>query len=234
MRIWDLDPGFLNDNSLLGEHRELHGIVSILVNNKKGYRRHPETLRWQDCLGGLAVRHQLLVAEMDLRGFNHRSPLVGIGQELLWPGGWINPPGEQYQILRQKYLHRKPGRLPLPVNEQELWARHKYSVMARDYTAYRRYGTLVAGKQIAFASLAEKLVVVLRTPPTDGALRNTLLHMWGYLSTRSGMNPQTLSLSQLLTEIQRGTMTTAGPLYLKQSTALGELAFWADSFGQRR
>jgi len=26
MRIWDIDPGFLNAQSLLGEHRELHGI----------------------------------------------------------------------------------------------------------------------------------------------------------------------------------------------------------------
>jgi len=37
MRIWDINPGQLNDKSLLGEHRELHGIVSILVNNKSGY-----------------------------------------------------------------------------------------------------------------------------------------------------------------------------------------------------
>lgn len=33
MRVWDLSPGHLNDRSLLGEHRELHGIVSILANH---------------------------------------------------------------------------------------------------------------------------------------------------------------------------------------------------------
>jgi len=31
MRLWDINPGYLNRQSLLGEHRELHGIVSILV-----------------------------------------------------------------------------------------------------------------------------------------------------------------------------------------------------------
>ena len=46
MRIWDIHPGYLNNQSLLGEHRELHGIVSILVNKKKGYSQHPETKRW--------------------------------------------------------------------------------------------------------------------------------------------------------------------------------------------
>ena len=43
MRIWDLSPGYLNRGSLLGEHRELHGLHSIIVNGKKGYANHPET-----------------------------------------------------------------------------------------------------------------------------------------------------------------------------------------------
>ena len=226
MRIWDLDPGFLNDKSLLGEHRELHGIASILINNKKGYSRHPETLRWRGCLGALAVRHQLLVAEMELRGFNHRSPLRITGQPLVWPEIWINSPGEQYQILSQKYRHRPPGRITLPVNEQGLWARHKYSVMARDYNAYRHYGSQVARKQIVYPELAKELVVWLRTPPTSSAFRNSLLHMWGYVSGLSAKSPETLSLAQQLSEIQSVAMRATGPQYLKLSTALGELAYW--------
>nr|WP_320015958.1 pyrimidine dimer DNA glycosylase/endonuclease V [uncultured Desulfobacter sp.] len=43
MRIWDLHPGYLNRRSLLGEHRELHGMASIIVNGKKGY--------WSEQLG---------------------------------------------------------------------------------------------------------------------------------------------------------------------------------------
>ena len=226
MRIWDIDPGFLNDKSLLGEHRELHGIVSILINNKKGYSRHPETLRWQESLGSLAVRHQLLVAEITLRGFNHRSPLPPIGGAVKWPVIWINSPPEQYQLLRQKYLTRKPGRIPLPRNEQSLWATHKYSVMARDYNAYRRYGPLVATGGIEFVQLAQELVAWLRCPPSAAALNNSLLHMWGYVASLSAKKPAILSTSQLLSEIQRVVMGTGGPEYLRQSTAIGELAYW--------
>ncbi|WP_319576332.1 pyrimidine dimer DNA glycosylase/endonuclease V [uncultured Desulfobacter sp.] len=69
MRIWDLHPGYLNRRSLLGEHRELHGMASIIVNGKKGYARHPETLRWMNFGWALNKRHQLLSAEMKLRGF---------------------------------------------------------------------------------------------------------------------------------------------------------------------
>jgi len=227
MRIWDIDPGFLNDQSLLGEHRELHGIFSIYINNKKGYRFHPETRRWQDFLGSLAVRHQLLVAEMTLRGFNHRSPLPPFDGAIKWPVVWINSPHEQYQLLRQKYLTRKPGRIPLPKNEQALWAAHKYSVMARDYNAYRGYGPMVAKGQIGFAQLAQELVAWLRCPPSAAALNNGLLHMWGYVSEASGKKPANLSMSQLLSEIQWVVMGSGGSEYLRKSTALGELAYWS-------
>ena len=69
MRIWDIHPGYLNRQSLLGEHRELHAIVSIIGNKKKGYSRHPETVRWVGYGWALGQRHRLLSAEMALRGF---------------------------------------------------------------------------------------------------------------------------------------------------------------------
>jgi hypothetical protein len=66
VRVWDVNPGYLNRQSLLGEHRELHAIVSIIKNNKKGYSRHPETLRWKNFGWALSQRHRLLAAEMNL------------------------------------------------------------------------------------------------------------------------------------------------------------------------
>ena len=75
MRIWDLDPACLCDRHLLGEHRELHAIWSILTTGKRGYRAHPETLRWRGRLAALYARHDAEVAEMRRRGFNHASPL---------------------------------------------------------------------------------------------------------------------------------------------------------------
>ena len=76
MRIWDLPPEVLCRNHLLGEHRELHAIWSVLTNNKKGYSRHPEIIRWRGRLKALYLRHQILVIEMGNRGYKHNSPLL--------------------------------------------------------------------------------------------------------------------------------------------------------------
>jgi len=75
VRIWDLDPPVLCDRHLLGEHRELHAIWTVLTEGRRGYARHPETLRWQGRLAALYARHDALVAEMGRRGFRHASPL---------------------------------------------------------------------------------------------------------------------------------------------------------------
>ena len=75
MRIWDISPEKLCRNHLLGEHRELHAIWSVLIKNKKGYARHPETLRWKGKLAALYLRHQALVKEIKNRGYRHNSNL---------------------------------------------------------------------------------------------------------------------------------------------------------------
>ncbi|ATU07747.1 pyrimidine dimer DNA glycosylase/endonuclease V [Methanohalophilus portucalensis] len=75
MRIWDLPPSELCRQHLLGEHRELHALWSIITKNKKAYSNHPETLRWKGKLHALYLRHETLVSEMQKRGYNHNSPL---------------------------------------------------------------------------------------------------------------------------------------------------------------
>ena len=75
MRIWDVDPALLCRSHLLGEHRELHGLWNILVHEKRGYSRHPETVRWVGKQAALFHRHEQLVAEMTRRGYRHASPL---------------------------------------------------------------------------------------------------------------------------------------------------------------
>ena len=75
MRIWDIAPKELCRNHLLGEHRELHAIWSILTKGKKGYANHPETLRWKNKLNALFLRHEKLVKEMKRRSYNHKSAL---------------------------------------------------------------------------------------------------------------------------------------------------------------
>jgi hypothetical protein len=75
MRIWDVPPAQLCQAHLLGEHRELHAVWTILTQGKTGYRQHPETRRWIGKQAALYRRHAELVSEMQRRGYTHRSPL---------------------------------------------------------------------------------------------------------------------------------------------------------------
>jgi hypothetical protein len=227
MRIWDIDAGFLNDQSLLGEHRELHGIYSIISNNKKGYSRHPETLRWVSHLPALEARHGLLVEEMMLRGFKHHSPLTNDPTNLNWPSIFIDEPSEQYRLLKGKYKVKKQGRIPLPLNTQTLWASHKYSVMARDPSAAKKLGNQIANDEISFEKLSETLVRFLRIPPQSGRLANAVSHMWGYISDHSKVDPQKISDREQLLIIQEVSMQFDVD-YLLHSTALSELKFWGE------
>jgi len=57
---------------------------------------------------------------------------------------YVTRPADQIPLLKAKYVRKLPGRIPLPRNAQELWASHKYSVMARDPGLYRSIGRRVA------------------------------------------------------------------------------------------
>ncbi|MBA3037375.1 MAG: DUF1722 domain-containing protein [Desulfobacterium sp.] len=228
MRIWDINPGYLNNRSLLGEHRELHAIASIISNNKKGYSRHPETLRWKAFGWALCKRHALLVSEMYLRNFKHYSAVALFSGEKLWPENFIDSPGAQFAILEEKYKDRPLGRIPLPGNTQDLWAQHKYSVMARNQVLYKSIGNKIsnAKKYEGFDELALELTKILQTQPAPGNLRNTLEHMWGHVSEiLSDRKIDSLIFNELLSEIQRLAVLHKEP-YLMVSTALCELRAW--------
>lgn len=232
MRIWDVNPGYLNNLSLLGEHRELHGIVSIILNNRKGYSKHPETIRWKDYEWALGRRHMLLVSEMKLRGIKDHSPLDLTSNNGHWPSIYINPPGDQFAIIEKKYRERPQGRIPLPRKTSELWAQHKYSVMARSPGIYKIIGQEVSKikKMEGFLDLALRLTELLREPPSPGNLINTLEHMWGHISDKlSAGEVKTQDSTELLAAVQLLAIKYKEP-YLTASTALGELASWKNEY----
>lgn len=230
MRVWDLHPGYLNRQSLLGEHRELHGIVSIIVNRKKGYAKHPETLRWVGFGWALRMRHQLLAAEMEIRGYKDKSPVTTRSNHANWPEVFIDHPLEQINILKRKYQDIEQGRIPLPKNAQQFWSQHKYSILARNRRAYEAFGREVAvcrSKQ-NYADLTVAVIDLMRKKPNSGGLRDALLHMWGYISSYSNLNKRDIDrwpLTKLLLEIQHCTEISGEP-YLQASTALSELKVW--------
>ena len=103
MRIWDIMPEKLCRNHLLGEHRELHAIWTILTQCKKGYSQHPEVIRWKGRLKALHLRHEALVRELNKREYQHNSPLsaeLAMGRDKQTK--YINTHEEQIAILRKK------------------------------------------------------------------------------------------------------------------------------------
>jgi hypothetical protein len=229
MRIWDVHPGYLNDRSLLGEHRELHGIVTIVSRGKSGYSRHPETLRWKGYGWALAVRHRILRAEMALRGFSEKTPVRLRGNPGAWPQSYIDVPARQFQLLQDKYRGKPHGRIPLPANACTLWAQHKYSVLAREPRAYEEIGRRVARMgRGECGEMARELSEWLRIRPEAGRLMNALQHMWGYVSHHAPgtvMDPPVMNAAVLLGEIQALALRHRHE-YLLASTALSDLAVW--------
>lgn len=103
MRVWDIAPKHLCREHMLGEHREVHAIWTVLIENKKGYSQHPETLRWRGKLKALFLRHEKLVKEMARRGYNHNSPLdkkFAKGKAIQVK--YLHTPRQQKEILRKK------------------------------------------------------------------------------------------------------------------------------------
>lgn len=98
-----MPPGTLCRPHLLGEHRELHAIWTVLTQERTGYSRHPETLRWKGRLRALFRRHEALVDEMIRRGYAHQSPLDrrrarGSAVQTVY----VDPPARQRDLLRRK------------------------------------------------------------------------------------------------------------------------------------
>lgn len=103
MRIWDINPKRLCNKHLFAEHGEIHAIFSILTNNKKGFRNHPETKRWINKNKALYLRHEKLVKEIQERGYGHYSPLnkkQARGREI--QDEFVNTKAEQKVILKHK------------------------------------------------------------------------------------------------------------------------------------
>jgi hypothetical protein len=166
-------------------------------------------------------------------GYHDRSPFNGNTPRLRWPEVFVTPPSQQFELLRTKYVGRGPGRILLPRTSQQLWAQHKYSVMARDPRIYRTLGTRAArlrGKA-GFDDLAAELVEILRTDAERRRLVTALEHLWGYVhklaSTDSRRSAQ--ESPQNMFRITQELAVVSNERYLMASTALSDLAILVDS-----
>jgi uncharacterized protein YbgA (DUF1722 family) len=113
---------------------------------------------------------------------------------------------------------------------QELWAQHKYSVMARDPALYQAIGRRVARvrRGADIGGLALELTAILRQRPALGRLATAVEHMWGYVSDAAATEARRLaqqSTAAMLLATQRLAIDLREP-FLLSSTALSELTLW--------
>ena len=74
MRIWnEIKPNRLCRKHLLAEHREALCIWNVITQNKKGYSKQPESVRYRNNLSALLYRHNQLVNEATARGYNFKD-----------------------------------------------------------------------------------------------------------------------------------------------------------------
>ncbi|MCJ7772971.1 MAG: YbgA family protein, partial [Desulfobacterales bacterium] len=159
-----------------------------------------------------------------------RSPVLIDGRKDKWPLKYIDLPHSQFALLKKKYEVKPNGRIFLPKTTQELWANHKYSVLARDPEKYSEIGKKVSGlrKRDGFDETCFKLIELLRQRPIKGRIRNALTHMWGHVSKYTDKDKgfiNSMNEKELLREIQHFTIKHQEP-YLVGSTALCDLGTW--------
>ncbi len=211
MTIWQVSPAYFSSADLTTEYQELKKCT-----DKNQFVKH---------------RMRLIDAELKLRTLfdapdwqNDSAKLQGIAcPERI---------EQQYKTLKNAYQKQRFARIAPPKNAVALWTHHKYAIMARSIELYKSIGKQVAHNKSPqhFATLCQIINDELVKRPSNGAILNVLQHMWGYIANLSNIeraDVETLSLSELLSEIQRCTIASNQPYLIKQ-VALSELAIWLD------
>jgi hypothetical protein len=78
--MWMVDPARMCRQHLLGEHVELHMFLGGM---RKGARMDGYVVGHMLEPLAIASRHEALVHEMSLRGYEHRSPLQDYADEVI-------------------------------------------------------------------------------------------------------------------------------------------------------
>ncbi|MFC7365859.1 MULTISPECIES: DUF1722 domain-containing protein [Bhargavaea] len=67
---------------------------------------------------------------------------------------------------------------------EELWSREKYRVMYHSQTHYEQIRETLK-RDPPLADIEALIGDAIRTPPTDGSVRNAVQHMWGYFKKQA-------------------------------------------------
>lgn len=79
MRLWTIHPRYLDTKGLLAAWREALLAQKVLQNMTKGYRNHPQLMRFQSCddpSASIAVYLRGIHNEATTRGYNFRADKI--------------------------------------------------------------------------------------------------------------------------------------------------------------
>ena len=80
MRLWSIHPEYLDAKGLVALWREALLAQNVLLGNTKGYKKHPQLIRFKNArnpIGAIASYLRSIVDEAERRGYNfNRSKVV--------------------------------------------------------------------------------------------------------------------------------------------------------------
>ena len=114
MRLWTVHPGYLDPQGLTALWREALLAQAVLRGLTKGYRSHPQLLRFREQaepLAAIAAYLRGIRSEADLRGYRFNGALI---PGLPAPGLIVETEGQlalEWNHLKAKLALRNPERL---------------------------------------------------------------------------------------------------------------------------
>jgi hypothetical protein len=111
MRLWSIHPEYLDAKGLVALWREALLAQSVLLGNTKGYKNHPQLMRFKNTknpLGAIASYLISVIAEADRRGYNfNRSKIINkeIKSKIPVTNGQVE---YEFKHLLEKLIMRDP------------------------------------------------------------------------------------------------------------------------------
>ena len=97
MRMWNVDPKLMCRNHLLGEAREMHALVGMILHGKKLSGTKYITQGLVE-VHNIRIRHDVLALEMLKRNYRHMSPLPDV---ILWTEGCVDSEQSLKELIKR-------------------------------------------------------------------------------------------------------------------------------------
>lgn len=141
MRIWTLHPQYLDPKGLVALWRETLLAQKVLRGQTRGYRHHPQLVRFRgqpDPLAAIAAYLHLIAEESVRRGYRFDTSLIGAGTAA---GQLIETEGQlryEQRLLLHKLAQRSPAWLQQMPQDRLPQAHPLFTIVPGDIQPWER------------------------------------------------------------------------------------------------